>query len=141
MSIIHYVPKLELDRLLALPADPIDRHQLIAAICRINRLYMVTKAGSGHIGTSFSCLDLSTWLHLNELAPGDICFSSKGHNAPAFYAVQAALERIEFDNIYHLLRLRGLPGHLDIGTPGTGTNTGSLGMGIAKPKGDPRQPP
>jgi transketolase len=135
MPTIHFIPKVEFDRLLALPADPPTRAKLVATACRINVLYMICRAGSGHVGTSFSCLDAITWLHLNELTPADVCFSSKGHDAPAFYALHAALGRVEYDKIHHLRRLDGLPGHPDVGTPGTATNTGSLGMGISKAKG------
>ena len=101
---------------------------------------MITRAGSGHIGTSFSCLDIVSWLYLNELqgtgAPGgDVFFSSKGHDAPALYAVLTALGRVPFDKIHELRRLNGLPGHPDVATPSIEANTGSLGMGISKAKG------
>ena len=36
--------------------------ELLADLCRINTLYMIMQAGSGHIGSSFSSLDLITWL-------------------------------------------------------------------------------
>src|SRR5262249_36585567 len=62
-------------------------------------------------------------------------FSSKGHDAPALYALLAALEKIDFDLIHRLRRLGGLPGHPDAGTPYIATDTGSLGMGSAKAYG------
>jgi transketolase len=98
---------------------------------------MIARAGSGHIGTSFSCLDIVSWIHLNETKPedGDVFFSSKGHDAPAFYAVLTALGRLPFDLIHQLRRLNGLPGHPDVATPSIEANTGSLGMGISKAKG------
>src|SRR4051794_15193447 len=102
MSKLHYIAKLEFDRILALPVDPITRARLVSTACRINVLYMIARAGSGHIGTSFSCLDVITWLHLNEIdaADGDICFSSKGHDAPAFYSLMAALGGIDYELIH-----------------------------------------
>src|SRR5262249_8084357 len=62
-------------------------------------------------------------------------FSSKGHDAPALYALLIALERLDFDLIHRLRRLGGLPGHPDVETPFIATNTGSLGMGISKAYG------
>lgn len=109
--------------------------------CRLNALYMIARAGSGHIGSSFSSLDIVTWLYLTE-SRGDAYgdgenqyFSSKGHDAPGLYAVMLALEKLPFDMIHRLRQLNGLPGHPDLGTPGIVTNTGSLGMGISKAKG------
>jgi transketolase len=117
---------------------------VFANLCRFNALYMITRAGSGHIGTSFSCLDLVSWLFLNELrmppskdpAPSrDRYFSSKGHDVPALYAVLIALGYLPFEQLHQLRRLHGLPGHPDITTPFIETNTGSLGMGISKARG------
>lgn len=133
---LHYVPADELERIRALDADPIARAAAFADACRINVLYMVARAGSGHIGTSFSCIDLLAWLHLEVLGEGDRYFSSKGHDAPALYAVLTALGRIDFDGVHELRRLGGLPGHPDaVLNPEVVTSTGSLGMGISKAKG------
>lgn len=96
---------------------------------------MVARAQSGHLGTSFSCIDLVTWLHLEEMDDDDLYFSSKGHDAPAYYALLIGLGRLPFDLLHRLRRLDGLPGHPDVGTPNVVTNTGSLGMGISKAKG------
>lgn len=104
---------------------------------------MIKNAGSGHIGTSFSSVDIMLWLWMQEMCKPnqfddtntDIFFSSKGHDAPALYAVLTALGKLPFECIYQLRRLNGLPGHPDIGTPYIATNTGSLGMGISKAKG------
>ncbi len=108
---------------------------LFAALCRINTLTAIKRAGSGHIGTSFSSMDIVAWLHLRVLRPDDVYFSSKGHDVPALYSILAALGRLPFEKLHELRRLGGLPGHPDVGTPGIPTNTGSLGMGISKAKG------
>jgi transketolase len=136
------VPKHELDRVIALDVEPHERAAIVADLCRVNALYMIRRAGSGHIGTSFSSLDISTWLHLEVLRTGatpdperPLYFSSKGHDAPGTYAVLQAAGALPFDSIHTLRRLGGLPGHPDVGTPAIVTNTGSLGMGIAKAKG------
>jgi transketolase len=111
------------------------RTRLFATMARLNALYMVSRAGSGHIGSSFSSLDILSWLYLNVLKPEDRFFSSKGHDSPGLYAVHTALGIVPFDRIHTLRRLGGLPGHPDVHTPGAVTNTGSLGMGISKAKG------
>ena len=133
---LRYLPLAELERIRSLEADPVARASAFADACRINVLYMIAKAGSGHIGTSFSSLDVLSWLHLEVLKAGDRYFSSKGHDAPALYAVLIGLGRIDFDLIHRLRRLGGLPGHPDVqAVPEVVTNTGSLGMGISKAKG------
>ena len=135
MPDLHYVPPKEFERLRRLPLKPIDRAALFATCCRINALYMIAQAGSGHIGSSFSSLDIISWLYLNELQPDDLYFSSKGHDAPGLYAVLLGLGLIPFEQIHRLRRFPGLPGHPDVATPGIATNTGPLGMGISKAKG------
>jgi transketolase len=135
MADLKYVPLVELDRVRQLAVSPEVRTGLFADCCRINTLYMIAQAGSGHIGSSFSSLDIVCWLYLNELRRGDIYFSSKGHDAPGLYATLLALRIIPFELIHRLRRLGGLPGHPDVQTPGMVTNTGPLGMGISKAKG------
>jgi transketolase len=135
MSLRH-APYAELERLRSLEADPVERAAAFADACRINVLYMIARAGSGHIGTSFSCIDILSWLHLEVLGKGDRYFSSKGHDAPALYAILLGLGLLDFELIHRLRRLGGLPGHPDVlTTPQVQTNTGSLGMGISKAKG------
>jgi transketolase len=123
-------------------ADPIVRASLVADVCRLNTLYMIMTAGSGHIGSSFSAMDVLTWLWTDYLVDAngrasgsDVYFSSKGHDAPALYALLIALEKLHFDLIHKLRRLDGLPGHPDVSTPFVAANTGSLGMGISKAYG------
>src|SRR5712671_5276037 len=94
-------------------ADPIARASILADLCRVNTLYMIMNAGSGHIGTSFSAMDIVSWLHLEVLDGDDVYYSSKGHDAPGLYSVLIAMGRIEFDRIHKLRRLGGLPGHPD----------------------------
>lgn len=132
---LFHVPPAEFDRVRRLNAPTSDRTGLFATLARINALYMIAKAGSGHIGSSFSSLDIVSLLHLQVLEPDDVYFSSKGHDAPGLYAVLAGLSRLPPDSIHALRRLGGLPGHPDVGTPGIAANTGSLGMGVSKAKG------
>src|SRR5678815_1178439 len=89
---LHYIPASEFQRLLTRPASAAARAAAFAALARINTLYMIAGAWSGHIGTSFSSLEIMSWLFLNEVrdldkgaGACDIFFSSKGHDAPALY--------------------------------------------------------
>jgi transketolase len=140
---LSYVPLASIDAVRAATGDPIARAELLADVCRLNTLYMIMQAGSGHIGSSFSSTDLITWLWTEELvdansgAPNaDTYFSSKGHDAPALYSLLIALGKLDFDLLHRLRRLGGLPGHPDVETtPFVATNTGSLGMGISKAYG------
>ena len=144
MNKLFYVPKQQFESVLESSCSPEVKTEIFSNLCRINCLYMIQKAGSGHIGTSFSSIDLFSWIMLNEMnleklkskdTDRDIFFSSKGHDAPALYSVLTGLNLLEFDNIHKLRRIDGLPGHPDVGTPRIETNTGSLGMGISKAKG------
>jgi transketolase len=138
---LSYVP-LEAFRGVQGVADPIQRAALIADLCRINTLFMVMQAGSGHIGSSFSSTDIITWLWTEALRDpngstpdADVYFSSKGHDVPALYSLLIALEKLPFHLLPTLRQLNGLPGHPDVSTPYIATNTGSLGMGISKAYG------
>ena len=139
---LTFVPLATIRRVRGDVTDPITRAEILADVCRINTLYMIMNAGSGHIGSSFSSTDIVTWLWTGELtdpnsgAPdADTYFSSKGHDAPALYSLLIALEKLDFDLLHRLRRLGGLPGHPDAETPFVATNTGSLGMGISKAYG------
>lgn len=139
-----YVPASEFERVRSMQVPEEGRVRLFAALCRINALYMIARAGSGHIGSSFSSLDIISWLLLNEAntppsesvqGDGAVFFSSKGHDAPALYSAYIGLGWLDFGLLHRLRRLGGLPGHPDVGTPNIVANTGSLGMGVSKAKG------
>lgn len=139
---LFYVPASEFDRLRARNLDAVDEAQTFALLARLNTLYMIARAWSGHLGTSFSSLEIMSWLFLREMRnldkgpqACDVFFSSKGHDAPALYNVLIALGLLEQEKIHHLRRLHGLPGHPHVETPYIQANTGSLGMGISKAKG------
>jgi transketolase len=104
----------------------------------------VKRAGSGHLGSSFSALDIVVhllWQELNVAELGwqhpdrDIFFSSKGHDVPGLYAALNALGVIPAERLLRLRRLGGLDGHPDVGVPGIEANSGSLGMGLSKGRG------
>ena len=115
----------------------------VANACRLNAVTAIQRAGSGHLGTSLSSLDimiaarrfLGGETFLDGLGQTSIFFSSKGHDAPAYYATMHACGQLQDSDIFTLRQLGGLPGHPETITPGVPTNTGSLGMGISKAKG------
>ncbi|MDP1571042.1 MAG: transketolase C-terminal domain-containing protein [Vicinamibacterales bacterium] len=139
---LSFVPLPVFERVRHMPGDPLARAAVLADLCRLNTLYMIMRAGSGHIGSSFSSTDIITWLWTETLtatnsraAGSDVYFSSKGHDAPALYALLIALGKLDFDLLHKLRQIDGLPGHPDVSTPFIATNTGSLGMGISKAYG------
>mgnify|MGYP001162296043 CR=1 FL=1 len=136
---LSYISKKEITRITSLEIDKINKTELISIISRINTLYMINKAGSGHIGTSFSSMDLLSYIfsefEINNQQNQNLFFSSKGHDAPAIYSIMTIFDLLDFEKIHQLRMLDGLPGHPDVDTPGIITNTGSLGMGVSKAKG------
>ncbi|HWT94630.1 MAG TPA: 1-deoxy-D-xylulose-5-phosphate synthase N-terminal domain-containing protein [Solirubrobacteraceae bacterium] len=133
---IGFVSAADLERIRTLDADPAARAAAFADACRINALSMIMEAGSGHIGTSFSVMEILAWLHLETLEGDDVQFSSKGHDSPGTYSVLIGAGKLDWDRVHDLRRHGGLPGHPSIeSVPEVHTNTGSLGMGISKAKG------
>jgi transketolase len=132
---LYHLDKPAFERVAGANVPAHDRVALFADMARLNTLYMIANAGSGHIGSSFSSMDVVSWLYLEGMTGDDKYFSSKGHDAPGLYAVLTARGILPFEKIHRLRRLDGLPGHPDVGVPGMVTNTGSLGMGISKAKG------
>ena len=133
------IPREELER-----ARALGELGLLADMCRANALVAVKRAGSGHLGSSFSAMDVVVHLFYAELNTAelgfehpdrDVYFSSKGHDVPGLYAVLHALGVLPPERLLKLRRLGGLDGHPDVGIPGIEANSGSLGMGISKGRG------
>jgi len=135
-----FIPFDEFERVRKSNISYLNKLEVISSLSRINVLYMIANAGSGHLGSSFSSMEIMT-LFVSKMNTQEkksntpVFFSSKGHDAPALYSVMIASGLIEFSMIHKLRRLNGLPGHPDVLTPGIVTNTGSLGMGVSKAKG------
>ncbi len=136
---MELIPQSEFQR-----ARKLDDLALLADMCRANALVAVKRAGSGHLGSSFSAMDVVVHLFYRELNTADVgfddpdrdvYFSSKGHDAPGLYAVLHSLGVIPAEQLLKLRRLGGLDGHPDVGVPGIEANSGSLGMGISKGRG------
>ena len=117
---------------------------LLANMQRANALVAVKRAGSGHLGSSFSAMDIISHLYhkeMNTLVKGlenldrDMYFSSKGHDVPGLYSLLYSIGILPVEKLLALRRLNGLDGHPDVGIPGIEANSGSLGMGISKGRG------
>ncbi len=141
---LKLIPKRCFDGVRAADTPPDERVALLADMCRLNTLVAVKRAGSGHLGSSFSAMDVVAFLlfeELNTAALGwehldrDVYFSSKGHDVPGLYAPLFALGVIPRERFLRLRRYGGLDGHPDVGVPGIEANSGSLGMGISKGRG------
>lgn len=141
---ISFIPYSEFQRVWNSKSDKFWKLRIVSDMCRINALSAVKKAGSGHLGSSLSALDINVMLYFDELntvkaglsSPDrDIYYSSKGHDCPGQYAVLFAAGILSWDHLLKLRRLGGLDGHPDVSIPGMEANTGSLGMGISKGKG------
>ena len=141
---LHLIPKSEFDRVLEAEIEQDVRLALLADMCRLNALVAVKRAGSGHLGSTFSALDIVVHLlfeRLNTRELGwddperDVFFSSKGHDVPGLYSALFALGIVPREKLLALRRLGGLDGHPDVRTPGIEANSGSLGMGISKGRG------
>ncbi len=141
---IDLIPFEEFERVREARIDRYEQSRLIADMCRANTLSAVKRAGSGHLGSSFSAMDIVVWLYyqeMNTLQAGldnpdrDIYFSSKGHDVPGLYAVLHSLGVIPEAKLLMLRRLGGLDGHPEVHIPGIEANSGSLGMGISKGRG------
>lgn len=144
MPDLLYIPTTEFNRVLAQATDQTRRLPLFADMCRLNTLVEIKKAGSGHLGSSLSAMDIVALLYLEILnvrqvgvtdPNRDVFFSSKGHDVPGLYAVLIALGLMPESRLGQLRRLGGLDGHPDVHIPGMEANTGSLGMGVSKGRG------
>ena len=109
---------------------------------RINALRSIYQAGSGHPGGVFSSIDIIDFLFSKVLKfdindfnslNRDRFILSKGHSAPALYAIAAKLGIISH---HELSGLRKINHHLQahthrVSTPWVEASTGSLGQGFS----------
>ena len=109
---------------------------------RLGIIEGVYNAASGHPGGSLSIADVITYLYFEEMnvdpanpkwEARDRFVLSKGHTAPALYAVLAERGYFEKEELKTLRKTAArLQGHPDMkGTPGVDMSTGSLGLGIS----------
>lgn len=93
---------------------------------------MIERAGSGHYASSVSALEIMVPLFYEQGIQPDQFILSKGHAAPALYAIlydKGFLSKADLDSFREY---GGLPGHPELGTTGVLCSSGSLGMGISK---------
>jgi transketolase len=109
---------------------------------RRNALISIYNAESGHPGGVLSSIDIISFLFMKEMKYDKINFTfkerdrfilSKGHCAPALYAVAAEVGIIEKSRLNGLRKLNHeLQGHTHRGaTPWVEASTGSLGQGFS----------
>lgn len=109
---------------------------------RIDILKMIYEAQSGHPGGSFSAIDILTVLYREvmkhdpknpEWADRDRFILSKGHAAPALYAILAHFGYFPHEKLNSLRKMGSpLQGHPEKNKlPGVEASTGSLGQGIS----------
>lgn len=141
---IKIIPRQEFKRIQEASLETYERLRLFADMCRVNTLASVKLAGSGHLGSSLSAMDIAVMLFCSEMntrdvgvehPDRDIYFSSKGHDVPGLYAVFFALGILPKERFLKLRKLGGTQGHPDVSIEGIEANSGSLGMGISKAKG------
>ena len=115
---------------------------LKAAQIRLNILEAVHAAKSGHPGGSLSIAEVLAYLYNKEMRVDpanpdwpdrDRLVLSKGHTAPALYAVLAEKGFFPREELKKLRQIDSfLQGHPDMKhTPGVDMTTGSLGIGIS----------
>ncbi|MFX1477871.1 MAG: transketolase [Promethearchaeota archaeon] len=122
----------------------IEEKQLLLDILELKKdiLKMVYQAQSGHPGGSLSCVSIIYLLYNNimklnrkdpQWSERDIFILSKGHAAPALYAVLSKIGFIKRDILFTLRKFGSiLQGH-PVKNPEIGIeiSTGSLGMGLS----------
>lgn len=123
--------------------DRIKERQLVilSTKMRMYALESVFLADSGHIGGSFSIIDILRYLYFYKMHIGpdnphweyrDRLVLSKGHCTPALYSVLAErgfFRKKELSNFRNINSM--LSGHAEIHVPGVDASTGSLGQGVS----------
>lgn len=114
---------------------------------RIDILWAVHKANSGHATTALSCIDIVTLLYFGDIDGQpimhydpkkpqwngrDYFILSKGHGCPALYTVLAHLGFFPKEELNHLRQINSLlEGHPVNKIPGIEATTGPLGQGLS----------
>jgi len=114
---------------------------ILSTKLRMDALEAVFAADSGHIGGSFSIMEILTYLYFNKMRiqpenphweERDRLVLSKGHCTPALYSVLAErgfFDKKELQNFRDIDSM--LSGHAEIHVPGVDVSTGSLGHGVS----------
>lgn len=131
-----------------MPVSKEKLEELTKAARRVRRhiIEMTAEARSGHPGGSLSCADILVALYFQEMKVDpqnpnwpdrDRFVLSKGHAAPALYAVLAERGYFPKEELKTLRKINSiLQGHPDMKkTPGVDMTTGSLGQGLSAANG------
>jgi transketolase len=104
-------------------------------------LEMIQRAGSGHIGSSLSCVDIMCTLKFGEMnwtagrdrRNSDVFVLSKGHAVPAWYAVLMVSGELPLTYLRSLRQIDSpLQGHPDrVRNTLVDVSTGALGQGLS----------
>lgn len=125
----------------------IDELKIQANTIRKDILKMIYNIQSGHLGGSFSMVEVLTALYFDEmhydphnphLKDRDRFVLSKGHTAPALYATLANAGYFPKENLMTSFRRIDsmMQGHPDMRkTPGVEMTSGSLGIGLSAANG------
>lgn len=118
-----------------------NKLQKTACLVRKDVIEGIYNARSGHPGGSLSIADTLTYLYFAKMnidprdpenSDRDRLVLSKGHTAPALYAVLALRGFFPEDEIKNLRHIgSALQGHPSICIPGVDMSSGSLGQGIS----------
>lgn len=122
--------------------DQYKQLKLTAAQSRLLAVDAVHEAKAGHPGGSLSCMDALIYLYFKEMnidpanpqwEDRDRFVLSKGHCAPALYAVLAMRGYYPKEELKLLRSIKGhMSGHPDmVHVPGVDMSTGSLGQGLS----------
>lgn len=114
----------------------------ITNVIRKDIVSMICKSKSGHPGGSLSAVEILTALYFDQMnidptnpkmEDRDRFVLSKGHAAPALYAILAEKGYFDKEELNHLRELGSmLQGHPDMKKiPGVEMSTGSLGQGFS----------
>jgi len=124
-----------------------DNLQALAKSIRLNLIRMTTTAGSGHLSSSLSAVELITGLMFGGVfradlkrpgyANNDRIIFSKGHAAPLLYALYATAGRVSAKELLTLRKFGSrLEGHPMPRWPYAEVPTGSLGQGLSVALGE-----
>lgn len=120
--------------------NKIEKLESISKKIRNDIIDMIYNAGSGHPGGSLSVVDILVAIYYDKMNLNldknneriDKLVLSKGHAAPAYYAVLSSLGYIEHKDLMTLRKISStLEGHPSNKIPGVDVSSGSLGQGLS----------
>ncbi|WP_338600094.1 transketolase [Sulfolobus tengchongensis] len=118
--------------------EELNKLRQIAEKARRNVIKMLFYDQTIHVGSSLSSIEILTTLIFkyirldSNLVNKDWLILSKGHAAPALYAVLAEKGYIKEEELWRIQDITGLlQGHPETFIPGVDMSTGSLGQGLS----------